>query len=227
MTHNTHATDPSIPLLRPRYRLWNLLLGIGLIAAFPLAFVLPQWTGWENGLWEDIQTFTLIAGFFAAIAAARTLKAQSVKAFFIIAALFWMVFLGRELAWGAAFMPPLEMTEWGPSWRSKFLPYRPVISYVVGALAIAALYLLVRYSVWNQVLRRLVSERAVPGTALALFVVCMIMSANAEGHGFIDLQDWYGYQVMVVEELMESLAYLALLLAQTQVVYHLRIKPVA
>lgn len=80
----------------------------------------------------------------------------------------------------------------------------------------------VRYKVWSAALVPLAREHALPLFALAQFALCMVLSTNAEGHGFYRLQNWYGTQVMVLEELVEICGYLALLLAQTMVLHHLR-----
>lgn len=230
--HTSDAVLPPVPTPRAtrHYRRCNVWLALGLLAAFPLAWVLPQWTAWENGLWEWVQNFTLAAGFFSALAMARrssggegcagttTTGDSSLRALCIIAALFWLAFFGREASWGATFMPSTTMTEWGPSWRSAYLWYRPAVPYVVGGMVAAVLYLFVRHRVWSRALLPLVRGRMLPGTALALFVACMVVSTNAEGHGFIHLQSWYGHQVMVLEELVECLGFLALLLAQHRVI---------
>jgi len=48
----------------------------------------------------------------------------------------------------------------------------------------------------------------------------MVVSTNAEGHGFIVLQQWFDYQVIVLEELVETFGYMALWLAQWALVRH-------
>lgn len=195
---------------------------LGAFCAFPLMRLMPQWTAWESGPLEGAQNFILLAGGLAAMAAVRELRTPSSKALLAIAALFWIAFLGRELAWGAVFVPPEMMTEWGPSWSSKHLWYRPAVPYVLAAMGLLAAYWWLHYRVWSEVVLRLARERALPLFALGQFVAYMVLATNAEGHGFVHLEDWYGTQVMVLEELMETLGYLALLLAQAMVVFHLR-----
>ena len=53
-----------------------------------------------------------------------------------------------------------------------------------------------------------------------LFVLAMVISTNAEGHGFVHLQDWFGTQVVVLEELVETWGYVALWLAQWALIRH-------
>jgi hypothetical protein len=91
-------------------RLWNWAL-LGLVLSFPLSFVLPQSLSWEMDS-ENIQAVTLLLGMVApgCGAAAKGLLAAPL---WWIASLFWLAFLGRELAWGAAFLPSLEVGKWG------------------------------------------------------------------------------------------------------------------
>jgi hypothetical protein len=70
------------------------------------------------------------------------------------------------------------------------------------------------------VLLRLQRERAWPVASLTLFVLAMVISTNAEGHGFVHLQDWFGTQVVVLEELVETWGYVALWLAQWALIRH-------
>lgn len=200
----------------------NFLILFGICISFPLTMVIPQWASWESGPLERAQNLILLIGCWSALAAAKHLRLFSSKALLAIAALFWLAFFGRETGWGAVFMPPSGMTEWGPKWTSKYLWYRPAVPYVVGAMAMLAAYWFVRYKVWSAALVPLAREHALPLFALAQFALCMVLSTNAEGHGFYRLQNWYGTQVMVLEELVEICGYLALLLAQTMVIHHLR-----
>lgn len=222
MTAVPGAGAPYPQVENPRFILWNVLILLGVLLSFPLAVVIPQWASWESGPLERAQNVILLVGCWSALLAAKHLRLPSSKALLGIAALFWLAFFGREIAWGAVFMPPSGMTEWGPKWTSKFLWYRPAVPYVIGAMAVLAAYWFVRYKVWGAALVPLAREYALPVFALAQFVVCMVLSTNAEDHGFYRLQNWYGTQVMVLEELVEICGYLALLLAQTQVIHQLR-----
>lgn len=156
------------------------------------------------------------------LTAVRQSRLPSSQGLLAIATLFWLAFFGREVAWGAVFMPPTGLTEWGPIWSSHNLWYRPAVPYVLGVMALIAAYWFVRQKVWSEVLVRFAKERALPIFALAQFVACMVISSSAEGHGLMRLEDVFGVQVMVLEEWVEVGGYLALLLAQTMVIHHLR-----
>ncbi|CAB5699676.1 Uncharacterised protein [Delftia tsuruhatensis] len=201
-------------------RLWNLAILAGLLLSFPLTFVLPQSVGWENGLLENIQAVTLLLGMGAALVAARSQKGAIAAPLWWIAALFWLAFLGRELAWGAAFLPSIGAGKWGPVISSQVLWYRPAVKWVVGGMLLLCCYWFVRHDLWNRVFKRMVRERAIPVFSLVLFIVAMVISTNAEGHGFIFLQHWFDFQVIVLEELVETFGYFALWLAQWALVRH-------
>lgn len=199
---------------------WNMLILLGLVLSFPLTFVLPQSMGWENGSLENIQAVTLLLGMVAALFAARQQRQSFAAPLWWIAALFWLAFLGRELAWGAAFLPSAHTGDWGRVISSQVLWYRPAIKWVVGGMLLLSCYWFIRHAVWSRILKRLLREHAIPVFSLVLFVVAMVISTNAEGHGFIFLQKWFGFQVIVLEELVETFGYLALWLAQWAVVRH-------
>lgn len=199
---------------------WLVAIAVALVVALPVSRWMPHWTSWESGLWESLQNALLFTGAVWAIAAARRSSAAQGRALWAIAALFWLVILGRETAWGAVFTPPLSYNPSGePVWSSRTLWYRPAISYVIGATAIVALVHWLRNKVWSRhlvpVLRQ--DTAAVVG-ALALFVLCMLVSTHAEGHGFFKLQYWSEEQGMVLEELSELLAYAALWFLQARMI---------
>ncbi len=191
----------------------------GLLLSFPLTFVLPQSVGWENGLLENIQAVTLLLGVVAAVVAACRQKGAVAAPLWWSAALFWLAFLGRELAWGAAFLPSTGAGKWGPVISSQVLWYKPAVKWAVGGMLLCC-YWLVRHGLWNRVLKRMVREHAIPVFSLALFIVAMVISTNAEGHGFIFLARWFDCRVVVLEELVETLGYFALWLAQWAIVRH-------
>lgn len=220
MTSHEEATAlHSAGVQQPPFRYGNAVALIGLLLALPLALVFPHWTAWESGLWESLQNFVLLTGFLWALAAVPRLPVRSHRALLVVAAMFWLVFLGREMAWGAVLTPPLSTTEWGePVWSSRTLWYRPWIAYIVGAMALVAVYMCWRHRVPALVLRVVRVDRQVLYSVL-LFVLCMVVGTHAEGHGFFNLEDWYGMQSMVLEELVELLAYACLWMAQARVLF--------
>lgn len=192
----------------------NALLVVAFVACFPLGFVLPQQISWENHSLEMMQNITLVLGLFMAVWHARQLAGRPASYLLWIACIFWLGFFGRELSWGAALMPSTEMTIWGPSYRGHDLWWKPYMRGALVLMALVGVYWFFAKQLWSRVLLRLLRERAVPVVALLVYVCTMLTTINAEGHGFIYFQGWYGTQVMVLEELVECVGYLALLCAQ-------------
>lgn len=195
-----------------RWGNWMLLACLAL--SFALAWVLPPWVGWENGPVENLQAVVLLLGWLMAALAARRQRGRAAAPLWWIAMLFWTGFLGRELAWGAVFLPPLGMDEWGPTISSSVLWWRPAISWVLGLLLLLGTYWMLRYRILGRVLLRLHRQGALPWASLAVFGLAMALSDHADGSAFLSFEDWYQTRVIVLEELTELFGYLALLLAQ-------------
>lgn len=213
------TTPDAQPTCRRALRTANVLLLVLLMASFPLSLVLPQSISWENNLLEMLQNLTLLAGAAVSIHYGRKLSPQPVRWVMWMGLVFWLGFLGRELSWGSVLMyEPKEMTQWGPSWVGMYTPFRMYLKGLVVVGAALGVYWFFRYRIWTEVVVRLTRERAWPLVSMALFVFTMLTTINAEGHGFIYLQGYYGTQVMVLEEAVETIGYLALLLCQLSLV---------
>lgn len=214
---------------RTAVRNWaNGVLVLLFVACFPLGFVLPQVWSWENHVLEMVQNVVLALGCVSAVwfARQRGIKQPAALAM-LIASFFWLGFLGRELSWGAVLMPSTGMTQWGPSFIGHDLWWKPFLRGILVVLALLGAYWFFAKKLWGRVIWRLAQERAWPVGALLVYAACMVTTINAEGHGFVFLQGWYGLQVMVLEELVESVGYLALLWAQCLVMDQMRRWPTA
>ena len=198
----------------------NLLLATLLALSFPLTHWLPQFWGWENGPLENVQVVILLADLLGAAMAAYRQRGSVAAPLWWVALPFWLVFMGRELAWGAAFLPAIGHNQWGPTISSSVLWFRPAVPWVCAALLLLCCYWMLRHRLWSRVLLRLHQERAWPVASLLLFVLAMVISTNAEGHGFVHLQDRFGTQVVVLEELVETWGFAALWLAQWVLIRH-------
>ena len=198
----------------------NLLLAALLALSFPLAHALPTFWGWENGPLENAQAVILLVGALAAAWAAYSQRGTPGAPLWWVALPCWWIALGRELAWGAVFLPPMGHGEWGPVISSKVLWYRPAVPWVCAAVLLLCGYWALRHHLWSQVLQRLQQERAWPVASLLLPVLAAVISHHAEGHGGVRLHDWLGTQVLVLEELVEVWGYAALWLAQWALIGH-------
>ena len=202
------------------YRGSCALLLILILSSATVSGWLPLSWGWENGFLENAQAVLLMAGFAYACWHALV-QTGSVAALWKIASLFWLAMAGRELAWGAAFLKPMGYTSEGPVISSRVLWYRPTVPWLCAAMLLMCVYWLWRHRVIQTVAMRLWKEHAFPLLSLALFVLAMLVSNMAEGHGFTALARWLEMaQPMVTEELAEFWAYAALWLSQWLLVQH-------
>jgi hypothetical protein len=205
-------------LFRPVWLLTGLAL-LGLLSCYPLSFVLPPRVGWENDWVEGAQVLILLAGLvFALRYAARAFDAVG-QYFWLMIAPFWLIFAGREISWGAVFLKPVHIDEEGPGFSSSLLWYKPAVYPFLGLLLAASVYLMLRHRLWR-VLWRLLRDRHFPFLQLGLSIIAILVSTNAEGHG------WYAFdlprpQMQVMEEIVELAAYVSLLAAQVRIRYGL------
>ncbi|QNP47221.1 hypothetical protein [Diaphorobacter aerolatus] len=202
---------------------WNIVVLLGLLTTLPVSAVLPANWGWENGPLENAQALMLFAGAVTAMWAAVRQTEASTRALWWTAALVWLVMAGRELAWGAAFLAPRGFDDHGPIVSSSVLWYRPAVPWICAALLLIGLTAMWRSSAWSRVVARLHRERAWPWFRWLLLVVAMLMSAVAEEHTKQHLPFPYvPASTPIAEELFETWGYLALWLAQWQVMAHMR-----
>ncbi len=191
------------------------MLLVALLSCYPASMLLPASWGWENGVLEVGQVLVLLGGLGMALLAWRWLRPSSLALLALYAAPLWAVLVGRELSWGAVFGAPLAFTEHGPLFSSRHLWYKPLVLPAVGlALGVAA------HALWHwrldRLLLRLARERRIPWLVLSLAFVAEAGSSCAEGH----LHCSFALRLphaMVFEELVELVAYLALVVAQAGV----------
>ncbi|QEI07500.1 hypothetical protein FXN63_17890 [Pigmentiphaga aceris] len=221
---NTLGVDLSSPnffmyrnaLLHPVRLLTGFVL-LGLLSCYPLSFVMPARMGWENGAVENIQVVVLLIGLMLAIAyAARTVDRVEHR-FWLMVAPFWLIFIGRELSWGAVFLKPIHINEEGPGFSSSLLWYKPAVYPFLGLLLAVSAYLILRHRLWR-VIWKLIRNGQFPLLQLGLSVIAILVSTNTEGHGWHDF-NLPKPQLQVMEELVEVAAYVSLLAAQLRIRY--------
>lgn len=208
-------------LVNTRSSSW-LLLG-GLCACFMLAVGLPTSWGWENGPLENFQAITLLLGGLVAVMAAWQQRGMDAHKIWCVAAMLWLGMLGRELAWGAVFLPAQGFhPEAGPRYSSSVLWWKPAVVWVCSIMLVACAYWVLRYRLIPRVLLRWLRERAMPWGCLVVFVAAMLLSALAEGHGSLALSHLPHTTTMVMEEMAECWAYLSLWWGQWVLVHHMQ-----
>ena len=205
-------------LVNMRSSSWVLLLG--LCTSFVAASGLPASWGWENGPLENFQALTLLLGMLIAWMAAYQQRAMASGKIWLVAALFWLGMLGRELAWGAVFLPPLGINEHsGPRYTSSVLWWKPAVVWVCAAMLLLCAYWVTRYRLLSRVVGRWWREHSMPWGCLAVFVLAMVLGAVAEGHASGLLAPLSESTRMAMEEMCECWAYLALWWAQWRLVH--------
>ncbi|MPN32983.1 hypothetical protein SDC9_180466 [bioreactor metagenome] len=182
--------------------------------------LLPLHWGWENGPLENFQVLMLLVGGATAAWAALRQSDRAVRVFWWMAAVIWLILVGRELAWGAALLPPMGFDDHGPIISSRVLWYRPAVPWICGALVLVAFVRMVRNAAFGRVLVPLLREGAWPWFRLGLLVLCVVLATVAEEHGKAHLPFLEKSALIVSEEMFEVWAYLALWLAQWQVICH-------
>ncbi len=185
--------------------------------SFLLAPLLPVAAGWENGFIENVQTLVLFAGGIWALWCWHAGDGSRIRAFWLTIASIWFVLAVKELGWGVVFMQPLSHSdEFGPGFSSSIqLWYKPAVMAGLACIAVAWAWVFVATRQSLTVLE-LMKRKALPITELLIVVLLMMASAAAEGNmGFsTGLREG---TAQVYEELVELLAYLALLLAQYRI----------
>lgn len=191
-----------------------LLALLALLACYPVSMLLPRTWGWENGVLEVLQVLVLLASAVLALRAWRRDRPLPLAGLALCTAPVWLLLAARELSWGAVFAAPLAFGEHGPVFSSKLLWYKPLVAPLAGLVLALVLLQLWRRRL-DRPLRRLVRAGGMPWLALALALLAEAGSSCAEGRlgcGFMAQLP----HAMVFEELIELLAYLALVLAQAK-----------
>ena len=184
-----------------------------LFLCYPLSRMVPVDWGWENGVVENTQVVVLLAGLFFACRGWLRKPKDASSMLALCAIPVWMILAGREMSWGAVFLPPLGFGPDGPIYSSSILPYRPAVPVVAGLLVLASLVVGWRNGVHRH-LKNIVANRAFPWMCVVIVLGAALGSTIGEGHlpGFArDLVD----RSEVLEEMAECVGYLAMVTAQS------------
>lgn len=182
-----------------RLTLWALVLYLALI--YPLSGIFPDWVSFENGPVENLQVAVLLAGSLLCLSW-RVRSKGNLRLVWLSGAILFFILAFRELSWGRVFTPLGCAANGEPIFMAAAdMPYRTEIHACVGALALLALYLLVRFAPWKKIVRR----RLLPWPQLLLCVIgmtlCTVGDHKAIFHTLRDQQ---------LEEMGELLLYLSL-----------------
>jgi len=200
-------------LLDSRHFHWALLLAF--LACYPLSRIMPPAWAWENGVVENAQAIALVMGAVLAWLAWRRLRPQAAALIAACAVPVWLLLAGRELSWGAVFLPPHGFDAGGPIYTSRVLWYRPLVPAFAGVILLIVLVAAWRHRL-DRPLRQLIARRRFPWLPILTIVAVMCASTFAEGHLY-PFKDVVLEQGEAYEELVELVGYLALLAAQARV----------
>jgi hypothetical protein len=210
------------------------VLALLLLTSYPVATLLPEQFGWENGWIENAQAVLLLMGFAHAAWVLRGLRAAAppptrspgdttLARLCLLAMPLWLLCAARETSWGATLLTSGVMAADGPFYSSSLLWYHPAIKpfvLVVVALMLAAF---LRWRL-DRPLLALARQRRLPWIELALAVLAAVVSNSAEGNLALALPGSEAMR-MVLEEWAETLCYLGLWLAQARLFFELRRRP--
>lgn len=209
---------PVVPARSVLVQRWLAALIVAWLAAgYVVVPWLPESAGWENGWLENTQVAILMLGAVAAAVHARYLtrhgagKAAVALAWSLVPV--WLLLAGRELAWGAVFLPPSGLDDGAPVYSSSVLSYKHAVAPVAALLSAVALACVARFRA-DRLIWGLLRTRHFPWLPIAIGLCAAALSTYAEGHmGMHVASGWAGY-AGVLEEWAEVPVYLALLLAQ-------------
>jgi len=188
------------------------LLLLCLFLCFPLSRVIPLEWSWENGVIENAQVVVLLAGLVFAGQAWRRGSRDGAAMLGLCAMPVWFLLAGRELSWGAVFLPPLGFGPEGPVYSSRVLFYRPLVPAIAGVLLLAAFATGWHHGV-HRYLKRVVAGKGFPWMCVVIVLGAAFGSSAGEGHVPAFARDWIAHS-QVLEELSELVGYIGLVVAQ-------------
>ncbi len=187
-----------------------------LLSSYPLSFVIPATWGWENGVLENLQVVVLLGGLLTSIVFSQKGRHRDSQRVALGAMLIWTVAAARELSWGAVFLTPTAMTETGPAFSARLLPYHGLVDTLVVLAVLASVLLFVLGRLFGLLIQQ-VRQGSFPCVEAGLMILAALGSTYAEGHlhvaGHLNLPE---VQCQVIEEFCELVAYVALYLAQAR-----------
>jgi len=210
----------SAPQASPRH-FFCFVVALWLAVGFFVVPVLPAKAAWENGWIENFQLVILLGGGIMAlgraIASWRHGARPDVVALAVCLVPVWMLLVGRELSWGAVLLPPLSIGADGPEYSSSVLWYKPAVAPVAVALLVAAGCLFARFRV-ERLIWAVLRAGHFPWPEVILGMAAALLSTYGEGHLLgMHVSPHWGHNAAVLEEWAEVAAYMALVLAQWQV----------
>ena len=177
-----------------------------LVLAYPVSRIVPHSWAWENGVFEWAQAFILFLVLVTAFGYSKKATTRYLARFWFYQTPIWLILLGRETSWGAAFFPYRAFNSHGPVLVSyKSLWYSPAVYPALGILLVFTIYKIVKHRLYR-IPWELLRQKRFPVLTLSLTILTIIL-ANCFEQGFFGLPNDLN---LVLEEYLETLFYLGL-----------------
>jgi hypothetical protein len=166
----------------------NIILIIGLLLAYLASLLLPYSMGWEDGILEWTQAAIILIGCFTVIYYHYKVSERQMGRFWYAQVPVWLIMFGREISWGAAFLPYEDFNViTGPTLiHLKELSYAPIVYPLLAVLFILTVYWAVRCQLFK-IIGQLWREHNFPKLTLLITISAIIIASCAEKHLFATL----------------------------------------
>ena len=182
-----------------RLNAYNTAIILLILAAYPLARILPPYVAWENNIIESLQELLL----FIIALLCFSLHTDFLKRQSRALGCFFLLLLGRELSWGRVFFPTGVVDDMGPNFIS--------MSQIPGHQFIHAAIFLVMCFILGAIAKsfnwRALLQVPVPVLTFVILFVATAGQYGAEHHLFAGLT---APQNQTLEELLELFIYMEL-----------------
>ena len=181
----------------------ELVLKVGIVVYFllivPVAFVMPNYLAWENGLLEMLQNIVLFCNVILCFSFFRNTAGQPFHKLWLAVSGYFLLLFGREISWGRIFFQS-GMGEHGPTFIS--MNSVPGHQYIHGGISIYTAIVLVSL-IWLVPWKKIFYEIPVPKLGFAILSVTAVLAACGDKgllfHSYVDSN---------IEELAELLSYI-------------------
>lgn len=191
-------------------QLCKYVLILIIILAYCFGRQIPASWGWENGPLEWLQVVILSIGALLSGKwwhEAKTDRQQHCARFFAWSIPLWLLMVGRELSWGRVFFPVGINPASGPFFAPvSQLPYGPVVYPAIATVILFWLFAVIRYKLWK-IPYTLYRQDRFPAGDFLLVIFSFLLAHFAERM----------LHFMILEEIGETVAYLALMLTAYRV----------
>jgi hypothetical protein len=191
--HNFHFT------FNKRVSAFNVAIGGLILAAYPLARILPPQLAWENNVIESLQALLLLLIALLCFSVPTEFLRRQSRAL----GCFFLLLLGRELSWGRVFFPTGVIDELGPNFIS--MSNIPGHQFIHAAIFLALCFILraiVKSFNWTAL-----AHVPIPVVTFIILLVATAGQLCAERHLFAGLTL---PQNQTLEELLELCIYMEL-----------------